>query len=101
MKNSQAATEFLITAAFAILIVIVGIAVLAYFGVLQGKDLPEKGWFPTGLDCIDRAAISPTEIGFAMKNNLESRLTISKINLLPDARDKKIAVGTANSSYVA
>jgi len=72
-KKGQAAMEFLMTYGWAILVVLVAIGALAYFGVLSpDKFLPERCTGPAGLDCIDKASISVTnaEIAFVVKNNL-------------------------------
>lgn len=57
MKNSklsQAALEFLMTYGWSILVVLVGIAALAYSGVLSpDKFLPEKCVLPVGITCLD------------------------------------------------
>ena len=55
MKKAQAAMEFLMTYGWAILVVLLAIAALAYFGVLNpGKYLPSSCTFnQPGLSCID------------------------------------------------
>lgn len=54
MKKAQAAMEFLMTYGWAILVVLVGISALAYFGVLSPeKSLPESCIFFPGLSCDD------------------------------------------------
>ena len=46
MKRGQVALEFIMTYGWAILVVLVAIGALAYFGVLNpGKYLPEKCFF--------------------------------------------------------
>ena len=54
MKKAQAAMEFLMTYGWAILVVLLAIAALAYFGVLNpGKYLPSSCTLGTGLGCND------------------------------------------------
>ena len=54
MKKAQAAMEFLMTYGWAILVVLLAIAALAYFGVLNpGKYLPSSCTLGTGLSCND------------------------------------------------
>ncbi|MBI2651782.1 hypothetical protein HYX01_04885 [Candidatus Woesearchaeota archaeon] len=54
LKKSQAAMEFLMTYGWAILVVLVSISALAYFGVLSpDKFLPGKCYLPPGIACID------------------------------------------------
>ncbi|MDP3733398.1 MAG: hypothetical protein Q8Q91_02540, partial [Candidatus Daviesbacteria bacterium] len=53
-SKSQAAMEFLMTYGWAILVVLVAIGALAYFGVLSpDKFLPSKCTLPAGIACID------------------------------------------------
>jgi len=71
MRKGQAAMEFLMTYGWAILVVIVAVGALAYFGVLNpSKLLPEKCSFPAGMDCVGKASISATNgITFVLANN--------------------------------
>ena len=56
-KRAQAAMEFLMTYGWAILVVLVAIGALAYFGVLSPeKFLPSSCSLPSGLGCIDHKA---------------------------------------------
>ena len=53
-KKSQAALEFLMTYGWAILVVLVAVAALAYFGVLSpDKFLPSKCTLQSGIACMD------------------------------------------------
>ena len=53
-KKSQAALEFLMTYGWAILVVLVAVGALAYFGVLSpDKFLPTKCTLQPGIACID------------------------------------------------
>ena len=53
-KKSQAALEFLMTYGWAILVVMVAVAALAYFGVLSpDKFLPAKCTLQSGIACLD------------------------------------------------
>jgi len=57
MKKAQAAMEFLMTYGWAILVVLVAIGALAYFGVLSpDKFLPSKCVLPSGIACLDHKA---------------------------------------------
>jgi hypothetical protein len=72
-KKSQAAMEFLMTYGWAILVVLVAIGALAYFGVLSpDKFLPERCTGPAGMDCLDKAVIDAgtDTVTFVIKNNL-------------------------------
>ena len=63
-RRSQAALEFLMTYGWAILVVLVAIGALAYFGVLSpDKFLPSKCTLPAGVACTDfkvTAGLTPT-----------------------------------------
>src|SRR3989338_5686556 len=74
LKRSQAALEFIMTYSWAILVVLVAIGALAYFGVLSPSNfLPEKYSFPSGISCLDFSygilSDVPT-LKFVIKNNL-------------------------------
>jgi len=58
LKKSQAALEFIMTYGWAILVVLVAIGALAYFGVLSpDKFLPNKCQLQAGLACIDHTVV--------------------------------------------
>ena len=70
-KKAQAAMEFLMTYGWAILVVIAAIAALAYFGVLDpARLLPERCQSSAGMDCVDKAAVTTTEVTLALRNNI-------------------------------
>ena len=57
-RKAQAALEFLMTYGWAILVVLVSIGALAYFGVLSPeKFLPAKCTLQTGITCLDHKAL--------------------------------------------
>ena len=72
MKKSQAALEFIMTYGWAILVVLVAVGALAYFGVLSpDKFLPNRCTLPAGIACLDHAAYaSVDEIDVTLKNSL-------------------------------
>ena len=58
-KKGQAAMEFLMTYGWAILVVLIAISALAYFGVLNpSRFLPESCTLVPGLSCVDHKATS-------------------------------------------
>ena len=80
-KRGQAATEFIMTYGWAILVVIVAIGALAYFGVLSPDQfVPEKCFFPPGLACIDYK-ITATQTQIFIQNTMGYDITLTKINL--------------------
>jgi len=58
-KKGQAAMEFLMTYGWALLVVLIAIAALAFFGLLNpARFLPEKCEIAPGLTCMDFTASS-------------------------------------------
>ena len=83
MKRGQAALEFLMTYGWAILVVLVAIGALAYFGVLRPeKLLPEKCVIATGsgLYCDDYSAAG-TNLTFRIKNMLADPVNVTAISV--------------------
>lgn len=59
-KHSQAAMEFLMTYGWALLVVLIAISALAYFGVLNpSRFLPNRCQFGPGVACVDFMAKQP------------------------------------------
>jgi hypothetical protein len=80
-KKAQAATEFLMTYGWAILVVAVAIAALAYFGVLSpSRFLPNKCTFPSGIACIDHK-VDASAVTLILQNSMGYTLNITSINL--------------------
>jgi len=80
MKKGQAAMEFIMTYGWAILVVLVAIAALAYFGVLSPeKFLPERCTFPPGVGCLDHK-LTTTGLSLILQNSLGQDITISSIS---------------------
>ena len=69
-KKSQAAMEFLMTYGWAILVVLVAIGALAYFGVLSpDKFLPSKCTLPAGIVCMD-FKVGTATVDVVLRNGL-------------------------------
>ncbi|MBI2657311.1 hypothetical protein HYX08_01300 [Candidatus Woesearchaeota archaeon] len=78
-KKSQAALEFLMTYGWAILVVLVAVGALAYFGVLSpDKFLPAKCTLQAGIGCIDHKATG-TALNVVLRNSLGYDLTITDL----------------------
>jgi hypothetical protein len=73
-RKAQAALEFLTTYGWAILVILVMIGALAYFGVLNPKNiLPDKCLLSTGLTCKDfqiQDAGATFNVRISIENNL-------------------------------
>ncbi len=79
MKKSQAALEFIMTYGWAILVVLVAIGALAYFGVLSpDKFLPNKCTMQSGIACLDHKATS-TSLTIVVKNSFGYDVTIDAV----------------------
>lgn len=88
-KKSQAAMEFLTTYGWAILVVMVAIGALAYFGVLNPtKTLPDRCFFGSAFNCKDyQLSYTGGGIGgtssFAkidLTNNLGQSITVTGVS---------------------
>jgi len=82
IKNkSQVALEFLMTYGWAILIVLVAITALAYFGVLESdKFLPDKCILDVGIACLD-FNVETSRIVLVLQNSLGEAITIDEVTV--------------------
>ena len=78
-RKSQAALEFIMTYGWAILVVLVAISALAYFGVLSpDRFLPSKCVLQSGIACLDHKATS-TGLTVIAENSLGYDVTITAV----------------------
>ncbi len=84
-KRAQAAMEFLMTYGWAIMVVLIVIGALAYFGVLNPQRLlPPKCTFPTGLSCRDHiVTASGDEVKINLVNGLGKAIYIRNVSADP------------------
>jgi len=88
-RRGQAALEFLMTYSWAILVVIIVIGALAYFGVLDPTNLiPERCILEAGLDCVAFTAeegANPSEIDFniVVRNGIGRPIVITGVTWTP------------------
>ena len=83
-KKAQAAMEFLMTYGWAILVVLIVIGALAYFGVLNPQNLlPEKCTLPMGLYCRDHIIKggTPGSISLKLENGMGHGIMITSITI--------------------
>ena len=86
-KKTQAALEFLMTYGWAILVVLVSIMVLSYFGVLSpDKFFPDKCILPTGIACLDYSVESFRTI-LVLQNVKGEAITISQVVVSADDQE--------------
>ena len=84
-SKAQAAMEFLMTYGWAILVVLIVISVLAYFGVLKpGGLLPEKCTFPVSISCLDQS-VSDTYITVTLQNGAGREIRLRGMTATGDA----------------
>ena len=80
-KKGQAALEFLMTYGWAILVVLVAIGALAFFGVLSpDKFLPAKCTLQPGLACIDHK-VTAEAVTVVVKNGYGSDITVTDVQV--------------------
>ena len=83
--KAQAAMEFLMTYGWAILVVLVVVGALAYFGVLNPSNLvPERCVVPAPLNC--KAAMTGSDgLQVALQNTANKDMTVTSISFTSDA----------------
>jgi len=98
MKKAQAAMEFLMTYGWAILVVLIAIAALAYFGVLNpGRYLPSSCNMPPGLSCVDFKVDGGTnEITLVVRNGMGEDLNPFNISIAGDCNGVGLALDGLN-----
>ena len=93
-RKSQAALEFIMTYGWAILVVLVAIAALAYFGVLSPERfLPSKCTLSSGIACLDFKATA-TDLTLAIQNSLGHDVTIDCVSAFQCTRQGTCAQGS-------
>ena len=82
-RKSQAAMEFMLIYGWAILIILLIVSVIAYFGFFNvNKFLPNVCEFPAGFECIDWSISGDTDIiELAMRNKLGASVDIIDVKL--------------------
>jgi hypothetical protein len=91
-RKGQAALEFIMTYGWAILVVLVAIGALAYFGVLSpDKFLPAKCTLQAGIACTDHKATATTLV-VNLQNSLGYDITVDAVQA-----DQCTALGSQGS----
>ena len=84
-KRGQAAMEFLMTYGWAILVVLVVIGALSYFGVLNPQSfLPKKCQFSTGLVCTAHQVFSNGGMQIQINNGLGNDIGVKVVSFESD-----------------
>ena len=96
--------EFLMNYGWAILVVLVAIGALAYFGVLSpDKFLPKKCQMPSGIGCTD-FSVTPTGVTLILRNGLGfdiNTMTVAVPGCTPPAAGTLDQVGDATTDCAA
>jgi hypothetical protein len=80
-KNAQAAMEFLMTYGWAIMVVLVAIGALAFFGVLNpDKFIPSRCALEPGIGCMD-FNVNENSVTLVLRNGKGEDVTISSIKI--------------------
>ena len=82
-QRGQAAMEFLMTYGWAILVVLIAIGALAYFGVLTPSDfLPRSCTLMPGLDCSEfKVDTTLDQVQLFIRNGLGESIDFSSLNV--------------------
>lgn len=89
-KRGQAALEFLMTYGWAIMVVLVVIGALSYFGVLNPSALmPERCTLTPGLGCDD-FLINTNGVSLKISNSLGKAINISNLSISQYDGDSKV-----------
>ncbi|MDD5086368.1 MAG: hypothetical protein PHV16_01320 [Candidatus Nanoarchaeia archaeon] len=82
MRKGQAAMEFLMTYGWAILVVLLAIAALAYFGVLNpGRYLPASCTIEAGLSCVEFKVDSNDQVTLVLQNGKGENLNSINVSI--------------------
>ena len=93
-RESQAALEFLMTYGWAILVVLVAVVALAYFGVLSpDRFLPEKCILPPGITCLDYK-VESYQATLVLQNTQGYGITVNEVKILGNNQECSSNVST-------
>lgn len=85
-RKSQSALEFLVTYAWAFIVIAIIIAAIAYFGILRPqKVLPDRCTFSVSFDCVGYSLSTDGTFRLKLKNDVGTSITVSEANLVSDA----------------
>ena len=95
-QKGQAAMEFLMTYGWAILVVLIAIGALAYFGVLNpSRFLPRSCTLMPGLDCDEfKVDDSDVQVQLFIRNGIGDSIDFSTLGIDINADGDTVDVGT-------
>lgn len=81
MRKAQVAMEFLMTYGWALLIILISIAAISYYGITHPeKFAPDSCTLPPGLTCLSHR-VQTTEVLLVLQNNFGEDITMGSISL--------------------
>jgi hypothetical protein len=82
-KSGQAAMEFLMTYSWALIIILIVVAAIVYFGVTNPKDfLPNRCLFSPEIGCVGSSLSSADDtFKIKLKNNFGDTITVTNLDL--------------------
>ena len=84
LNKSQAALEFIMTYGWAVLVAMIAVGTLAYFGVLSPDNfIPQQCTLPAGIACLD-FRMESQKATLVLKNNMGGDITLSEITVNDD-----------------
>ena len=96
LRASQAALEFLLTYGWAIMVFLVVVGSLSYFGVLSTDSfLPNKCSLPSGISCLDYE-VGTSSINLVLQNNFAETIAIDRIDVAKKDSDSCSYAQTVN-----
>lgn len=86
-KKGQAALEFLTTYGWAFIVIIIMIGAMAYFGILNPRNLlPDRCSFGTEIGCEDfLLSANGDDVRLRLKNNVGEVIKVTEINFTSDS----------------
>ena len=100
-KRGQAALEFMMTYGWAILVVIVAISALSYYGVLRAdRFLPDECSVTPGITCLSHKATTDT-LDIVLQNDLGQDITITDITVTSCSFNSATALTSGNKNQFA
>ncbi|MBR9692584.1 hypothetical protein GOV07_01490 [Candidatus Woesearchaeota archaeon] len=87
MNRGQAAMEFISSYGWALVVVLVSLSTLAYFGLFDtGRFIPNTCFFETGIDCVDYR-LNDGGLTFGFYNNFGRKLYDVNITVITNYGD--------------
>ena len=105
MKQGQAALEFLMTYGWALIMILILIAALAYFGIFNPKKiLPSRCTFSPEINCIDYNIAYGTDgtdgsVKLKLKNSIGDSVIIDSIVMSSDSVVKLVCIPPAITTW--